>query len=315
MECNTKLITAVCIALGSTSVAMAAPEECATKATQLKVQVEAAKLADSDRAKLESSLSEAQSADVTRCQQIVDRISRDLSAGSKTGIVNPDTGSEYSSRPETGSSSTPATQGDPTSSTTPAAITPDYEKGQLPATQPLPKRQDAATKSADDTSATTQDEDEATAQPSMSGDATSSDTSATDTSSSDSEVVARAGGARMSSATDEEKPDAAAPSVLASMTTSEIVNKPVKATNGKKVGDIQAVVIDRTPKGHGYAVVGVGGIFGLGEKKVVVDLEKLELTADGSIEAQVTDEAELKGYTLYSEAHYQMYQGDLSRLM
>ena len=38
-------------------------------------------------------------------------------------------------------------------------------------------------------------------------------------------------------------------------------------------------------------------------------------TADGSIEAPVTDEDELKGYTQYTEAHYQMYQGDLSRLM
>jgi len=312
MNCNTKLITAVCIALGGTSVAMAAPEECATKATQLKVQVEAASLADSDRAKLESSLSEAQSADVTRCQQIVDRISRDLSAGSKTGIVNPDTGSEYSSHAGTGSSSTPATQGDQTSSTTPEAITPDYERGQLPATQTLPRRQ---ANSPDETSATTQDQ-EPTAQPSMSGDETSSnDTSATDAPSSDAEVVALAGGARMSSATDEEKPDAATSSALASMTSSQIVNKPVKAANGKKVGDIDAVVIDRTPKGHGYVVVGVGGIFGLGEKKVVVDLDKLELTADGSIAAPVTDERELKGYTLYSEAHYQKYQGDLSRLM
>jgi len=314
MNRNTKLIAAVCIALGGTSVAMAAPDECATKATQLKTQVETANLADSDRAKLEDSLAEAQSADVARCQQIVDRVSRDLSVGSKTGVVNSD-----SSGDKTGSSSKPAAEGDQTSST-PSAITPDYEKGQLPATKTLPKREGEATSPTDETAATTPAEGDSTAEQSTSGDQTASgDQTPSDTSAptmSDEEAAARAGGARMSSAGgDEQKPDEAGAKALKSMTTSEIVNKPVKATNGKKVGDIDSVVMDRTPRGHGFAVVGVGGLFGLGEKKVVVDLDKLELTADGSIEAQVTDERELKGYTQYSEAHYQVYQGALSRLM
>jgi sporulation protein YlmC with PRC-barrel domain len=169
-----------------------------------------------------------------------------------------------------------------------------------------------------------QDEGYASPQQTMSGTETPSDVSggaSTDTTGSTDdtradEAAAAAGGARMSSTdADQAKPSGTASSGLASMTAKELVDKPVKATNGKEIGEIDSVVIDRTPEGHGFAVVSVGGLMGIGEKKVVVDLDKLQLTADGSIQAQVADEKEIKGYTQYNEAHYQEYQGELSRLM
>jgi len=329
MKRNTLLMTAVWIALGGAGVASAqTSEDCATQATQLKAQIEASNLADSDRAKLESSLSEAQSADMARCEQIVSRVSRDLTAGSKAGIVNPETGSDYSSSQESKPSSAEPKQpssatGDQTSATSPTAEQPDYQEGHAAAAESLPARPGADDTATDPASTTMQDEGYASPQQTMSGTETPSDTSggvSTDTTGSSAETadatVAAAGGARMSS--DEAKqtqPSGTASSALASMTTKDLVDKPVKATNGKEVGEIESVVIDRTPEGHGFAVVSVGGVLGLGETKVVVDLDKLQLTADGSIQAQVADEDEIKGYTRYNEAHYQQYQGDLSRLM
>jgi|SoiMethySBSTD1v2_1073268.scaffolds.fasta_scaffold342949_3 sporulation protein YlmC with PRC-barrel domain len=332
MKRNTILMTAVWIALGSAGAASAqTSEECTTQATQLKAQIEASTLADSDRAKLENSLSEAQTADVARCQQIVSRVSRDLTAGAKAGIVNPDTGSDYSSTKSSKPASEPSKQPsttDQTSATSPKAEQPDYEEGHAAAAESLPTSPGAADTTTDPASTTMQDEGYSSAQQTIPGSETPSDTSggaSTDTTGSTEEITsdeaaAAAGGARMSSdeaqqTAEQATPSGTASSALASMTTKDLVDKPVKATNGKEVGEIDSVVIDRTPEGHGFAVVSVGGLLGLGETKVVVDLDKLQLTADGSIQAQVADEDEIKGYTRYNEAHYQQYQGDLSRLM
>src|SRR5262245_16152418 len=81
MKPNLILIAAVALALG-TSGARAAQDadECAQNATQLKMQIEQSNLADPDRAKLESSLSEAQSTDLARCEQIVARVKREIGA-------------------------------------------------------------------------------------------------------------------------------------------------------------------------------------------------------------------------------------------
>ena len=89
----------------------------------------------------------------------------------------------------------------------------------------------------------------------------------------------------------------------------------MKATNGKEIGEIDKVVIDRTPQGHGFAVVGVGGVFGLGETKVVVDLNQLQLTADGSLRVPVESKEDVEALPRYDEANYQQYQGELGRLL
>jgi hypothetical protein len=329
MKRNPILMTAVWIALGGAGIASAqTTEQCATQATQLKAQIEASNLADSDRAKLENSLSEAQTADIARCQQIVSRVSRDLTAGSKAGVVNPETGSDYSSSGESAPSSEPrqppAATGDQTSATSPRAEQPDYQEGHAAAAESLPAHPGSEDTATDPASTTMQDEGYASPQQTMAGNEAPSDvsggastdtTGSTDEALSDDAAAAAAGGARMSSDEQQAKPSGTASSALASMTAKDIVDKPVKAANGKEVGEIDSVVIDRTPEGHGFAVVSVGGLMGIGETKVVVDLEKLQLTADGSLQAQVADEEEIKGYTRYNEAHYQEYQGDLSRLM
>jgi hypothetical protein len=81
MKRNVMLMTAVALALGSAG-AWAAQNvaECTQDALQVKMQIEQSNLADPDRAKLESSLSEAQSTDLARCEQIVARVKREIGA-------------------------------------------------------------------------------------------------------------------------------------------------------------------------------------------------------------------------------------------
>ena len=49
--------------------------------------------------------------------------------------------------------------------------------------------------------------------------------------------------------------------------------------------------------------------------QVVVDLDKLELTADGNIRVPATDEDAFSAYPQYEEKNFQTYQGDLCTVL
>jgi hypothetical protein len=153
MKRNTTLTMAVLLALAGAGAATAQDtEQCNAKATQLKAQIDASTLADPDRAKLEDSLSEAQTADVARCEQVVARVSRELKAGGDTGVTNPDTGEDYSSRDR---------------NTKPADES-AYEQGHAAAEESLLEHPGASANSTDPASTTMQDEGYASAQATMS---------------------------------------------------------------------------------------------------------------------------------------------------
>lgn len=292
MTRNTTLTAAVLLALVSAGAATAQDtQQCNSEATQLKAQIDASALSDPDRAKLEDSLSEAQTADVARCEQIVARISRELKAGGDTGATNPDTGEDYASR-----NSSNAQPGDE-SAADPSA----YEQGHAAAAESLPEHPGAAANSTDPASTTMQDEGYASAQATMSESQSTSDSATAATTGSTTSSTATKGGT--------------ATSALSSMTADELVDKPVKATDGKEIGEIDKIVIDRTPQGHGFAVIGVGGLLGVGETKVLVDLDQLQLTADGSLSVPVASKEDVEALPRYDEAHYQQYQGELGRLL
>jgi len=287
MTRNTTLTAAVLLALAGAGAATAQDtQQCNSTATQLKAQIDAAALSDPDRAKLEDSLSEAQTADIARCEQIVSRISRELKAGGDTGGTNPDTGEDYSS--QDGSNTQPA---DPSA----------YEQGHAAAAESLPEHPGAAANATDPASTTMQDEGYASAQATMSE----------SQSASDSATAATTGNATSSAGTK----GGTATSALSAMTADQLVDKPVKATNGKEIGEIDKIVIDRTPQGHGFAVIGVGGLLGVGETKVLVDLDQLQLTADGSLRVPVASKEDVEALPRYDEAHYQQYQGELGHLL
>jgi hypothetical protein len=102
---------------------------------------------------------------------------------------------------------------------------------------------------------------------------------------------------------------------LAGMTADDLVNKRVKTAGGEDVGEIDAIVTDKMSQAHGYAVVGVGGVLGMGEKKVLVDLDQLQLTADGNVRTQANDERDFDSYPSYDEKNFDKYEGDISRLL
>jgi sporulation protein YlmC with PRC-barrel domain len=102
---------------------------------------------------------------------------------------------------------------------------------------------------------------------------------------------------------------------LAGMTADDLVNKRVKTADGEDVGEIDSIVTDKMSQAHGYAVIGVGGVLGVGEKKVLVDLDQLQLTADGDIRTPVSSEHDFDSYPTYDEKNFDKYDGDISRLL
>ena len=57
---------------------------------------------------------------------------------------------------------------------------------------------------------------------------------------------------------------------LSSMSAKDLVDEPVQNAAGEKLGEIDAIVTDKTAGAHGYAVIGFGGVLGVGEKQVLV---------------------------------------------
>jgi hypothetical protein len=369
MKRNLILMTAVALALGTAGARAAQnADECAQSATQLKMQIEQSNLADPDRAKLESSLSEAQSTDLARCEQIVARVKREIGASadattkddysaasretsnaaaaaagtteaspssptgmpSATADKSPATtdratglsGSSSESAatdsvPSKGSSSAPVASG--TAKTASSTAAAGYEPGHATADETLPEHPGAASNNADAADTTMKDEGYASPQETVeSGTAAAGDTSGNPAGTSSAESAAvNPGAATTTMHTMDEAANKPNPSTnkLAGMTSDELVDKTVKDANGEDVGEINAIVVDRNATPHAYAVVEYGGVLGLGEKQVLVDLDKLELTADGSVRVPATDEDAFSAYPRYEEKLYQKYQGDLGRLL
>ena len=112
-----------------------------------------------------------------------------------------------------------------------------------------------------------------------------------------------------------EPAERATPSPLASMTTDDVVEKPVTDETGEEVGQLEAVVIDFSPEGNGYAVVKYGGFLGLGEKEILVDLNDLELSANGVIQVPAPEGEFRSAFMPFQEGKYQHYQGELAPLL
>lgn len=378
MKRNAILTSAVLIALGCSGAASAqdTASQCATRAAQLKTQVEGSQqLADPDRAKLEDSLSEAATADVARCDQIVARVERELGTarGDETAPGATDDDAYSSSRGE------PSTEASAADST----LNSGYEEGHASAAQSMPDHPGAAANQADPASNSMADKGYASPnstirgnqdqsptageeaanelggddEPSMAdkgyaspdstirgnkdqsptageeaanelgGDTeaqsqTSSDTTSTrpqtpDThSSAYGNSVSSEGTTGADSSTSSTSSSAGANGKsLEGMTAEDLVNKRVKTADGEDVGEIDSIVTDKSSQDRGYAVIGVGGVLGVGEKKVLVDLDQLHLTADGDVRTSASSERDFDSYPTYDEKNFDKYEGDISRLL
>jgi putative membrane protein len=81
---------------------------------------------------------------------------------------------------------------------------------------------------------------------------------------------------------------------------SEVVN-----TKGEDVAEIEDVVMDQS--GKQYAVLSVGGFLGIGEKKVAIPLDELQLGKDKAYLMTAETEDQLKQMPEYDENQYQPY--------
>lgn len=86
-------------------------------------------------------------------------------------------------------------------------------------------------------------------------------------------------GETSSTASERMSSEAPADHPFAHFTPEEIIGESVENEAGETLGDVDRVVMQN---GEMYAVVGVGGFLGIGEKKVLVPLDRLEISADGA---------------------------------
>jgi len=295
MKCNTILTSAVVLALGCAGAVMGQDtEQCTSKASHLQVQIEATNLGDPDRAKLEDSLSEASTADLARCEQIVSRVQRELGATDEAAA-------DMQSDASVNMGDSTIAPGASVAGNSPTVSGESYEEGHAAAEESLPRHPGAQENATDPASSTMQNDGYASAEQTI------AKPEATDV--GDNSVAATVGTSATASA-------GATANPLAAMSTEDLLDKPVKTANGEEVGEVDAIVIDRTTrKGHGYAVVGVGGVLGVGETQVLLDLDQLQLAADGSVRVPVTDVDDFDSYPKYDEKNFEKYHGSIGRLL
>jgi sporulation protein YlmC with PRC-barrel domain len=86
--------------------------------------------------------------------------------------------------------------------------------------------------------------------------------------------------------------------------TKDIIGTRIKNTEGKDIGEIDQLLVDTQSGKVTHAVIGVGGLMGVGEKKVVVPWSELKFspTAEGKKNAIVMDQAKLESAPRYERS-------------
>jgi PRC-barrel domain len=107
----------------------------------------------------------------------------------------------------------------------------------------------------------------------------------------------------------------AATNTLSSMSATDLIDEPVQNAAGEKLGEINAIVTDKTASAHGYAVIGFGGMSGVGEKQALVKLDQLQVTEDGTIQLTAGDKKDFDAYPEYVETNFRMYAGTIAQIL
>jgi sporulation protein YlmC with PRC-barrel domain len=86
--------------------------------------------------------------------------------------------------------------------------------------------------------------------------------------------------------------------------TKDIIGTRIKSSDGKDLGEVDQLLIDTQTGKVTSAVIGVGGLAGVGEKKVVVPWSALKFspTADGKKNAIVMDQSKLDSAPRYERS-------------
>jgi sporulation protein YlmC with PRC-barrel domain len=94
---------------------------------------------------------------------------------------------------------------------------------------------------------------------------------------------------------------------LDTMSTDEIVGKPIVSRDGEEIGSVDEVVSDPTSQ-QKFAVVDVGGFLGVGQKSIVIPFDELQMSGDDRIQSDLTRET-LQTKTEYSPGDYESVTG------
>jgi sporulation protein YlmC with PRC-barrel domain len=86
--------------------------------------------------------------------------------------------------------------------------------------------------------------------------------------------------------------------------TKDIIGTRIKSSDGKDLGEVDQLLIDTQTGKVTYAVIGIGGLAGVGEKKVVVPWSALKFspTAEGKKNAIVMDQSKLDSAPRYERS-------------
>jgi putative membrane protein len=96
-----------------------------------------------------------------------------------------------------------------------------------------------------------------------------------------------------------------APAPEQAVSMENVLGAEVVNSKGEDVAEIDDVVMDQS--GKQYAVLSVGGFLGIGEKKVAVPLDELQLGKDKAYLMTAETEDQLKQMPAYDEKQYQPY--------
>jgi hypothetical protein len=106
-----------------------------------------------------------------------------------------------------------------------------------------------------------------------------------------------------------------ATNALSSMSAKDLVDEPVQNAAGEKLGEIDAIVTDKAAGADGYAVIGFGGVMGVGEKQVLVHLDQLQVAEDGTIQLTASDKKDFDAYPEYVEKNFKAFDGAIAQLL
>ena len=99
---------------------------------------------------------------------------------------------------------------------------------------------------------------------------------------------------------------------LMSLSADDLVGQPVASGSGEPIAEIEAIVRDDATPRRGHAVLAYEDKAGVGDKRVIVSLDQLELRPDGSVRVPVSAAADLQSFDEYDSTVYEKYDGQLA---
>lgn len=98
------------------------------------------------------------------------------------------------------------------------------------------------------------------------------------------------------------------PADLGGQSVQKLMGKNVVNADGKKVGDIEDFVVENTAGADGkqitYAVIGVGGFLGLGEKHVAIPMSELQVSSERIQLSSNMSQDQIKQMPNYDRSRY-----------